>query len=150
MCIRVGDKSAALRVINRALDNDKLSDSGRAYLKKRRAFVYMMFGDYERAQSDIHEVSKIQIVDSEVLAIQARIWAAQDREIENAYSYAMALVKRDAALLVKDADAPEKMMQTALELLSDHARRTVLEKNALAMALPDAARKIVEEIYKLI
>ena len=27
--------------------------------------------------------------------IQARIWAAQNREIENAYNYAMAMVKRD-------------------------------------------------------
>ena len=71
---------------------------------------------------------------------------AEDHQTHNA----MALVKRDAALLVRDADAPEKMMQTALELLSDRARRTVLEKNALAMALPDAAGKIVEEIYKLV
>ncbi len=93
--IRAGDKSAALRMINRALDNEKLSDSGRAYLKKRRAFVYMVFGDYERAQSDIHDVSKTTAIDSEILAIQARIWAAQNREIENAYNYAMAMVKRD-------------------------------------------------------
>ncbi len=93
--IRVGDKSAALRVINRTLDNDKLSDSGRAYLLKRRAFVYMMFGDFERAQADIHEVSKMQIIDSEILSIQARIWAAENREIENAYRYAMAMIKHD-------------------------------------------------------
>ena len=93
--IRAGDKSAALRVINRTLDNEKLSESGVAYLKKRRAFVYMMFGDYERAQSDIHDVSKTKAIDSEILAIQARIWAAQNREIENAYHYAMAMIKRD-------------------------------------------------------
>lgn len=93
--IRAGDKSSALRAINRTLDNEKLSDSGRAYLLKRRAFVYMMFGDLERAQSDIHDVSKMQIIDPEILMIQARIWAAQNREIENAYNYAMAMVKRD-------------------------------------------------------
>ena len=93
--IRAGEKSAALRVINRALDNEKLSDSGRAYLKKRRAFIYMVFGDYERAQSDIHAVSKTVAIDPEILMIQARIWAAQNREIENAYNYAMAMVKRD-------------------------------------------------------
>lgn len=93
--IRAGDKSAALRAINQTLSNEKLSDSGRAYLLKRRAFVHMMFGDLERAQSDIHDVSKMQIIDPEILAIQARIWAAQNREIENAYNYAMALIKRD-------------------------------------------------------
>ena len=93
--IRAGDKSAALRAINRTLNNKKLSESGQAYLKKKRSFVYMMFGDYEHAQADIHDVSQMQIIDSEILAIQARIWAAQNREIENAYNYAMAMVKRD-------------------------------------------------------
>ena len=71
---------------------------------------------------------------------------AEDHQTHNA----MALVRHDAALLVRDADAPEKMMETALELLSDTERRTALEKNARAMALPDAAQKIVEEIYKLV
>lgn len=93
--IRAGQKSAALRTINTTLNNKKLSDYGRTYLKKRRAFVYMMFGDLDRAQADIHDVAKGKAVDPEVLAIQARIWAAQNREIENAYDYAMALVKRD-------------------------------------------------------
>lgn len=71
---------------------------------------------------------------------------AEDHQTHNA----MALVRRDAALLVKDAEAPEKMMETALGLLADEPRRKTLEKNALAMALPNAAQKIVEEIYKLI
>lgn len=71
---------------------------------------------------------------------------AEDHQTHNA----MALVRRDAALLVKDAEAPEKMMETALGLLADATRRETLEKNALAMALPDAAQRIVEEIYKLV
>jgi len=71
---------------------------------------------------------------------------AEDHQTHNA----MALVRRDAALMVKDSDAAEKMMETALGLLSDGERRAALEKNALAMALPDAAQKIVEEIYKLV
>jgi len=93
--IRAGDKNNALLVINRMLTNEKLSDSGRSYLMKRRAFVHMLFRNYEQAQEDIHEVSKLQIIDSEILMIQARIWVAQNREIENAYNYAMALVRRD-------------------------------------------------------
>jgi len=71
---------------------------------------------------------------------------AEDHQTHNA----MALVRRDAALMVKDSDAAEKMMETALGLLSDGERRAALEKNALAMALPGAAQKIVEEIYKLV
>ena len=63
---------------------------------------------------------------------------------------AMALVKRDAALLVRDAEAVEKMMPTALELLKDPARIAALEENAGKMALPDAAEKIADEIYSLV
>ena len=43
---------------------------------------------------------------------------AEDHQTHNA----MALVRRDAALIVKDADAPEKLMATAVELLSDPGR----------------------------
>ena len=93
--IRAGDKRRALRVINRALDNKNISDSGRAYLMKRRAFVYMMFGDYDQAQEDILEVSKKASVDSDILLIQVRIWAAQNHKIEDAYTLAMSMVKRD-------------------------------------------------------
>ena len=71
---------------------------------------------------------------------------AEDHQTHNA----MALVKRDAALLVRDAEAVEKMMPTALELLKDPARIAALEENAGKMALPDAAGTIADEIYSLV
>lgn len=71
---------------------------------------------------------------------------AEDHQTHNA----MALVKRDAALLVRDAEAVEKMMPAALELLKNPARIATLEENAGKMALPDAAGKIADEIYSLV
>ncbi|MBR1678313.1 MAG: undecaprenyldiphospho-muramoylpentapeptide beta-N-acetylglucosaminyltransferase [Bacteroidales bacterium] len=71
---------------------------------------------------------------------------AEDHQTHNA----MALVRRDAALLVKDADAPEKLMDTALALLAQPERIRTLEKNALSMALVNAAQVICDEVYKLI
>ena len=71
---------------------------------------------------------------------------AEDHQTHNA----MALVHRDAAMLVKDAEASEKLMPAALELVHDRERIAVLEKNAAAMALPDAAGTIVDEIYKIL
>ncbi len=70
---------------------------------------------------------------------------AEDHQTHNA----MALVRKDAAMIVKDSEAMEKMIPTALELLKDPARITALEENAGKMALPDAAGKIAEEVYKL-
>ena len=71
---------------------------------------------------------------------------AEDHQTHNA----MALVRRDAALIVKDADAPEKLMPTAVELLSDPGRIVTLEENAGKMALTEAAQVICEEAYQLI
>ena len=71
---------------------------------------------------------------------------AEDHQTHNA----MALVRREAALLVKDAEAEEKLMRTALALVCDGGRVAKVEKNAAAMALTDAAKDIVDEAYKLL
>ena len=71
---------------------------------------------------------------------------AEDHQTHNA----MALVRKDAALLVRDAEAPEKLMATALELASDPARVEALGRNAATLALPDAAQTIVDEIYNIV
>lgn len=90
-----GDKRAALRVINHAMKNENLSETGRAYLAKRRALVYLLFDDINSAQSDIHDASKVIDIDSEIMSIQTRIWATQSRELETAYDYAMTMVKNN-------------------------------------------------------
>ena len=71
---------------------------------------------------------------------------AEDHQTHNA----MALVRRDAALIVKDADAPEKLLGTAMDLLNDPEHIARLETNAEKMALRDAAQVICDEAYKLI
>ena len=71
---------------------------------------------------------------------------AEDHQTHNA----MALVRKEAALLVTDAEAPEKLMPTALELVRDEARILSLEKNIAALALTDAAQTIADEAYKLV
>ena len=71
---------------------------------------------------------------------------AEDHQTHNA----MALVRRDAALLVKDADAPEKLLDEAIRLSRDPERIAVLERNALSMALREAGQIIADEVYKLV
>lgn len=71
---------------------------------------------------------------------------AEDHQTHNA----MALVSKDAALMVRDAEAPEKLLATAMELIHDSDRIAKIEANAAAMAKMDAAQTIVDEIYKLI
>lgn len=70
----------------------------------------------------------------------------EDHQTHNA----MALVRKDAAMLVKDDEAPEKLMQEACRLVADDRRREEMEKNILKMARRDAADRIVDEIYRLV
>ena len=71
---------------------------------------------------------------------------AEDHQTHNA----MALVRKDAALLVKDSDAVDELLSTALALLQSPDRIKQLEKNAGKMALRNAAQVICDEVYKLV
>jgi len=71
---------------------------------------------------------------------------AEDHQTHNA----MALVRKDAAMLVKDSDAIDELLPTAIALLNSTDRIAKLEKNAEGMALRNAAKVICDEIYKLV
>ncbi len=71
---------------------------------------------------------------------------AEDHQTHNA----MALVRKGAALIVKDAEAKEKLLPTALELLADPERIASVEAAAGALAKRNAAREIADEVYKLL
>lgn len=71
---------------------------------------------------------------------------AEDHQTKNA----LALVNKDAALYVKDAEAQEKLLDTALETVADDELLKQLSINIAKLALPDSARIIAEEVLKLI
>ena len=70
---------------------------------------------------------------------------AEDHQTHNA----MALVKKDAAVLVKDIDAQTTLVPTALSLIQDEAKLCALHTNILALALPNSASLIAEEAMRL-
>ena len=96
--IKNGDKSGALSLVNRALKQKKLSPQGRVYFLKQRAYIYVMFGDARRAQKDIDAIEKIDDrLNPDIMALQARVWSLQNKNLDKAYSYAMILIKFDAS-----------------------------------------------------
>ena len=70
---------------------------------------------------------------------------AEDHQTHNA----MALVNKDAAVLVKDAEAGEQLIATALQLIKDEKRLKTLHTNVLKLAQKDSARRIAEEVIAL-
>ena len=71
---------------------------------------------------------------------------AEDHQTHNA----MALVKKDAALLVRDAEAREQLVPLAIQTALDTEALNRLSTNAKAMALPDSANIIAKEVFKLV
>ncbi|MGI6814830.1 undecaprenyldiphospho-muramoylpentapeptide beta-N-acetylglucosaminyltransferase [Bacteroides sp. KG123] len=71
---------------------------------------------------------------------------AEDHQTKNA----LALVNKDAAIYVKDAEADDKLLSTALKTVSDTEKLKSLSENIAGLALPDSAATIAKEVLKLI
>ncbi len=71
---------------------------------------------------------------------------AEDHQTRNA----MALVRKEAAILVKDSDIGEKLFPEVIRLMNDEPGLAKLSENIRRMALPDATSRIVDEALKLI
>ena len=70
---------------------------------------------------------------------------AEDHQTHNA----MALVKKGAAVMIKDAEAEMKLMKTACDLLKNDDKIGLMERNIAALAKTDAAMTIAEEVYRI-
>ena len=70
----------------------------------------------------------------------------EDHQTHNA----MALVRKDAGMIVKDSEAAEKLMKTACELIENPEKIALMEKNIAALAKTDAAQTIADEVYRII
>ena len=70
----------------------------------------------------------------------------EDHQTHNA----MALVRKDAGMIVKDSEAEEKLMKTACGLMENPEKIALMEKNIAALAKMDAGETIVKEVYRIL
>ena len=70
---------------------------------------------------------------------------AEDHQTKNA----LALANRDAAIYVKDAEAPATLLELAVKTVNDEKKLQSLSENVLKLALPDSADIIAKEVIKL-
>jgi UDP-N-acetylglucosamine--N-acetylmuramyl-(pentapeptide) pyrophosphoryl-undecaprenol N-acetylglucosamine transferase len=71
---------------------------------------------------------------------------AEDHQTKNA----MSLTEKDAAIMIKDADAFTALVPEALKLLGDEPKQEKLKTNIAKLARPEATTNIVKEIIGLI
>jgi UDP-N-acetylglucosamine--N-acetylmuramyl-(pentapeptide) pyrophosphoryl-undecaprenol N-acetylglucosamine transferase len=70
---------------------------------------------------------------------------AEDHQTKNA----MALVEKDAAVYVKDADAPAVLLKQAVELVNNDAKLASLSENIKKLGHKNSADIIADEVVKL-
>ena len=70
---------------------------------------------------------------------------AEDHQTKNA----LALVNKNAALYVKDVEAPSLLIPLAIDTVQDDAKLKSLSENILKMALPASAEIIAKEVVTL-
>ena len=90
-------------------------------------------------------ISELQLLGKPAILVPSPN-VAEDHQTKNA----MALVNRGAAIMVTDADAGNRLVETMLTTVADEARIAELGKNVEAMALRDAAEHIVDEVEKIV
>ncbi|MBR4582267.1 MAG: undecaprenyldiphospho-muramoylpentapeptide beta-N-acetylglucosaminyltransferase [Bacteroidales bacterium] len=112
-------------------------------------FIYKM--DLAFAAADVivsragaSTISELCIVGKPVVFVPSPN-VAEDHQTKNA----MALVDKDAALMVKDVDARNVLVDKVMKLVSDMPLREKLSQNIKKLELLDAANVIAEEVYKL-
>ena len=71
---------------------------------------------------------------------------AEDHQTQNA----LALVRKDAAVMIKDSDAQEQMVNKLIELINNSTELNKLSENILKLAENDSADRIALEVIKLI
>ena len=89
-------------------------------------------------------VSEIQIIGKPCVLVPSPN-VAEDHQTKNA----MALVNKKAALLVKDIEAKNTLINTSIDLMKNDALQAELKENILKMAMPGAASVIAKEALKL-
>jgi UDP-N-acetylglucosamine--N-acetylmuramyl-(pentapeptide) pyrophosphoryl-undecaprenol N-acetylglucosamine transferase len=115
-------------------------------------FEFIQRMDYAYAAADViisragaSSVSELALVAKPVILVPSPN-VAEDHQTKNA----MALTDKNAAILVRDADAKTDLLKIAFEILDDNQLKQTLSQNIKNFAQTDSAIKIAEEVYKLV
>lgn len=114
---------------------DFISDMGAAY--KAANLVISRAG--------ASSISEFQLIGKPVILVPSPN-VAEDHQTKNA----MALVNKNAALFVKDIEAPDTLLEMAIRTVSDNEKLNELSENVKKMGVQNSAEVIADEVMKLI
>lgn len=113
---------------------DFISDMGAAYKA----------ADLIISRAGASSISEFCLIGKPVILVPSPN-VAEDHQTKNA----MALVNKEAALYVKDAEAPAALLTLAVETINDDQKLATLSENILKLGLRNSADIIADEVIKL-
>ncbi len=113
---------------------DFISDMGAAYKA----------ADLVISRAGASSISEFCLIGKPVVLVPSPN-VAEDHQTKNA----MALVNKDAAIYVKDAEAPQTLLHTALQTVTNDQKLASLSENIKKLGLKDSADVIADEVIKL-
>ena len=113
---------------------DFISDMGTAY----------QAADLVISRAGASSISEFCLIGKPVVLVPSPN-VAEDHQTKNA----MALVNKDAAVYVKDADAPDTLLDTALKIVENDDKLASLSENIKKLGLKNSAQVIADEVVKL-
>ena len=133
-----GDIKAQMADLDAQISNlvvtDFIADMGAAYKA----------ADLVISRAGASSISEFCLIGKPVILVPSPN-VAEDHQTKNA----MALVSVDAAIYVKDSEAPDQLLPLAIETVNDEQKLQSLQEHILKLALPDSAEIIAKEVIKL-
>lgn len=112
-------------------------------------FIKNMNDAYSMADVIVSRAGALAIAELCVVGVPTILvpfpYAAEDHQTKNA----QALVDKDAAILIPDNQAADKLMDQLVKLIQDETRCKMMGDNILKLAKPDAIDLIVNEILSI-
>ncbi len=114
------------------------------------AFISDMAAAYRAADLVVSRAGASTISEIQLLGMPSVLVPSPNVAEDHQRKNAQALADREAAVMVLDAEAEEKLGGVVAELMNDSDKRKSLGENALAMALRDSDEKIIDCIYDIV
>ncbi|SFG04838.1 undecaprenyldiphospho-muramoylpentapeptide beta-N-acetylglucosaminyltransferase [Prevotella sp. KH2C16] len=132
-----------------AVISEQLKDQTGLQMLKATDFISDMGAAYKAAdlvisRAGASSISEFCLIGKPVILVPSPN-VAEDHQTKNA----MTLVDKNAAIYVKDTDAPQVLLKQAVEVVRNDEKLTSLSENILKFGLRNSADIIADEVIKL-
>ena len=131
---KINAQMANVEPVKNLVVTDFISDMGTAYKA----------ADLVISRAGASSISEFCLIGKPVILVPSPN-VAEDHQTKNA----MALVNKQAAMIMKDSQAPDERVGLGLETVKSEGKLESLSMNIKKLALPDSANIIADEVLKL-